>query len=402
MFERVVIVGASAAGLTTAEQLRRRGYDGTLTLIGDEPHRPYDRPPLSKQVLAGTWEPEKVLLRNEAALAELDAELLLGHAAVELDAAGRKVVLADGRAVGYDALVIATGVSPRRLPGADLAGVHVLRTLDDALALRAALLDRPKVVVVGAGFLGAEAAAVARGMGLDVTVVDPLQAPLQRQLGERIGALVARMHRDHGVGMLLGTGVSRFVEAAGRVVGLELADGSTIDADLVLVAVGAAPATGWLTGSGLSLDNGVDCDSFCHAGSDIYAAGDVASWQNPHFGVRMRLEHRMNATEQGIAVAGNLLGDNQAFAPVPYFWTDQFDTKIQAYGIFPTGSDIQIVSGDPGERRFVAAYGWNGTVTGVLGWNSPREVRTLRQLVADRVAWSTLSIPSAVSALAAC
>jgi len=128
----------------------------------------------------------------------------------------------------------------------------------------------------------------------------------------------------------------------------------------------------------------------------------VASWHNPHFGMRMRLEHRMNATEQGIAVAGNLLGDNQAFAPVPYFWTDQFDTKIQAYGIFPTGSDIQIVSGDPGERRFVAAYGWNGTVTGVLGWNSPREVRTLRQLVADRVAWSTLSIPSAVSALAAC
>jgi NADPH-dependent 2,4-dienoyl-CoA reductase/sulfur reductase-like enzyme len=399
MLRRVVIVGASAAGLTAAETLRRRGYDGTLTLIGDEPHPPYDRPPLSKQILAGTWEPEKLVLRNDEALGELGADLLLGHTATGLDAADRRVLLAGGGAVGYDALVIATGVTPRQLPGADLAGVHLLRTLDDALTLRAHLLAGPKVVVVGAGFLGAEVAAVARKMGLEVTLADPLPVPMHRQFGAQVGALIGQLHRDHGVALRCGVGVSRFIEAADRVTAVELADGSVIDADLVVVAVGAAPATGWLAGSGLSLGNGIDCDSRCQAGTGIYAAGDVASWDNPHFGARMRLEHRMNATEQGIAVAGNLLGDDLAFAPVPFFWTDQYDTKIQAYGIFPSDSEFQIVSGDPGERCFVAAYGQHGTVTGVLGWNSPREVRRLRQLVVDRAPWTTLTTPSPVSPL---
>ena len=401
MLRRVVIVGASAAGLTAAEALRRRGYDGTLTLIGDEPHPPYDRPPLSKQILAGTWEQEKVVLRNNEALSELGADLLLGHTATGLDAAGRRVLLAGGRAVGYDALVIATGVTPRKLPGADLAGAHLLRTLDDALTLRAQLLDRPKVVVVGAGFLGAEVAAAARGMGLEVTLADPLPAPMHRHFGERIGGLIAALHRDHGVSLRLGTGVSRFRQTAGRVAAVELADGSVIDADLVVVAVGATPATGWLAGSGLSLTDGVVCNSRCQAGSGIYAAGDVASWYNPHFGARMRLEHRMNATEQGIAVAGRLLGDDLAFAPVPYFWTDQYDVKIQAYGIFPPDAEFRVISGDPGERRFTAAYGRGGTVTGVLGWNSPREVRTLRHLVVDRAPWPANSTSSPLSALVA-
>jgi 3-phenylpropionate/trans-cinnamate dioxygenase ferredoxin reductase component len=396
MSRRVVIVGASAAGLTAAEALRRRGYDEALTLIGDEPHPPYDRPPLSKQILAGAWEPEKVLLRDEQALGGLDADLLLGQAAVGLDVAERRVRLADGGTVGYDAVVIATGVTPRRLPGADLAGVHVLRTLDDALLLRAQLLARPKVVVVGAGFLGAEVAAVAREMGLEVTMADPLPVPMHRQFGERIGALIAEMHRDHGTVVRSGVGVSRFLAADGRVTGVELADESMLDADLVVVAVGAVPATGWLAGSGLSLGNGIECDDRCQAAPGIYAAGDVASWPNPHFGVRMRLEHRMNATEQGIAVAGNLLGDDKPFAPVPYFWTDQYDTKIQAYGTFPPDAALQIISGDLAERRFAAAYGQHGTVTGVLGWNTPpREVRTLRQLVADRTPWT--AVPSAVS-----
>jgi NADPH-dependent 2,4-dienoyl-CoA reductase/sulfur reductase-like enzyme len=256
------------------------------------------------------------------------------------------------------------------------------------------------VVVVGAGFLGAEVAAVAREMGLEVTMVDPLPVPMHRQFGERVGTLIAEMHRDHGVVVRCGTGVSRFLAAAGRVTGVELADETVLDADLVVAAVGAVPATGWLSGSGLPLGNGVECDARCQAGPGIYAAGDVASWPNPHFGARMRLEHRMNATEQGIAVAGNLLGDDKPFAPVPYFWTDQYDTKIQAYGIFPPDAEVQLLSGDPGECRFAAAYGHHGTVTGVLGWNaSPREVRTLRRLVADRTPWTGL--PSAVEAAAA-
>jgi len=401
LLSRVVIVGASAAGLTVAEALRRRGYDGKLTLIGDEPHPPYDRPPLSKQILAGTWEPDKVRLRSDAALDELGADLVLGHAAVGLDAARRQVLVASGAAVGYDALVIATGVSPRRLPGMDLAGVHLLRTLDDALTLRAALLDRPKLVVVGAGFLGAEVAAVAREMGLDVTLTGLLPVPMHNLFGARLGGLIAGMHRDHGVGLRLGIGVSRLIEAAGRVAGVELADGSVIDADLVLVAVGSNPATGWLAGSDLCLSDGVVCDSRCQAAPGIYAAGDVASLYNPHFGARMRLEHRMNATEQGIAVAGNLLGDDLPVAPVPYFWTDQYDAKIQAYGIFPPDGEFQIVSGDPVDRRFAATYGRDGVVTGVLGWNSPREVRTLRQLVVDRALWPASSTSSPLSALMA-
>ncbi len=401
MPRRVVIVGASAAGLTAAEALRRRGYDGTLTLIGDEPHLPYDRPPLSKQILAGTWQPQRIRLRDEQALAGLDADLLLGWAATGLDATARRVHLDGGDSVDYDALIIATGVRPRTLPGAGLAGIHLLRTLDDALILRAQLLARPTVAVVGAGFLGTEVAAAARQLGLQVTLVDPLPVPMHRQFGAQVGALIAQLHRDHGVTIRCGTGVSRFVEAAGRVTAVELADGHVIDADLVVVAVGAAPATGWLAGSGLPVADGIECDARCQAAPGIWAAGDVASWHNPHFGTRMRLEHRMNATEQGIAAAGNLLGDDQPFAPVPYFWTDQYDTKIQAYGIFPPDAEFQITSGDPGDHRFTAAYGHHGTVVGVLGWNAPRELRALRRLVAGRAPWTAVTAPSPASTAAA-
>lgn len=398
---RVVVVGASAAGLTAAEALRRRGFDGTVTLIGDEPHPPYDRPPLSKQVLAGSWQPERAALRDGTALDALDAEFLLGRRAVGLDVDRRRVLLDgdghdghDGHVghvghVDYDAVVIATGVRPRSLPGADLAGVHLLRTLDDALALRTRLLGDPKVVVVGAGFLGCEVAAAARTMGRDVTVVDPAPAPLHRLFGDRIGARAAELHRDHGVVLRLGVGVTRFRSAAGRVIGLELADGSALDADVVVLAVGAAPATGWLADSGLPLADGVVCDDRCRAAPHVYAAGDVASWHNPLFGTRMRVEHRMNATEQAMAVAGNLLGDDRPFAPVPYFWTDQYDTKIQAYGIFPAGAPCQITHGDPDEHRFVASYGYQGRVVGVLGWNSPREVRTMRRLITEHAPWPT-------------
>ena len=383
MHRDVLIVGASAAGLATAEALRNKGYDGRLTLVGDEAHLPYDRPPLSKQVLSGAWQPERVRLRDDQAIDKLDAELRLGRKAVGLDTAGRKVLLDDGDRVAYDALVIATGVTPRRLPGDDLEGVHVLRTLDDALALRADLLDGTKAVVVGAGFLGAEVAAVARTMGLGVTLVDPLPVPMRRQFGDGIGELVGRMHSDHGVSLRLGVGVARFVESVGRVAAVELTDGTKLDADVVVVGVGSTPTTGWLADSGLTLGNGVECDAECRAAPGIYAAGDVASWHNPHFGLRMRVEHRLNATEQGMAVAANILGEQRPFAPVPYFWSDQYDARIQAFGIFPEDADVTVVHGSPEERKFVAAYGHEGKVVGVLGWNSHRELRKLRQLVVD-------------------
>jgi NADPH-dependent 2,4-dienoyl-CoA reductase/sulfur reductase-like enzyme len=394
---RIVVVGSGAAGLTAAEALRIRGYDGALTLIGDEQHLPYDRPPLSKQILAGTWEPDRITLRGNDALAKLDADLLLGSRAVGLDMATRQVLLDGGDRIDFDGLVIATGVTPRSLPGADLAGIHLLRTLDDALSLRAHLLDRPAVVVVGAGFLGAEVAAVARGMSLDVTLIDPHGVPMYRQFGHRIGELVGQLHADHGVSLRCGTGLRRFLAAAGRVVGVELTDGSTLDADLVVVAVGASPAVNWLADSGLPLGNGVECDTRCQVAPGIYAAGDIASWHNNHFDTRMRLEHRMNATEQAMAAAGNLLGADRPFAPVPYFWTDQYDARIQAYGIFPADAEITVLHGQPTSRKFVAGYGHHGTMVGVLGWNSPRELRTLRQLVVDRTPWPPQASVSATA-----
>jgi len=382
--DQIAIVGASAAGLTAAETLRREGYQGRITLIGDEAHPPYDRPPLSKQVLAGQWEPDKTQLRKDEQIAGLNAEFRLGAPAAGLDLEAREVVLADDSRVGYDGLVIATGVAPRRLPfGHDLAGVHVLRTLEQAVNLRSEFLEQPKTVVIGAGFLGAEVAATARTLGLDVTLVDPLPVPMARQLGETVGKLLEQLHRDNGARVLMDTGVTELLGSDGHVTGVRLTDGSVLDAGCVLVAIGATPVTDWLSDSGLTIDNGVVCDSRCQAAPGVYAAGDVANWEHPRYG-RMRLEHRMNATEQGMAVARNLLGADQEFAPVPYFWTDQYDAKVQAYGLVGEGLEYSVVAGDPGERKFAALYGRDGVVTGGVGWNLPREIRKLRQSVVDR------------------
>jgi NADPH-dependent 2,4-dienoyl-CoA reductase/sulfur reductase-like enzyme len=385
----VVVVGASAAGLTAAEALRREGFAGELTVIGDEVHSPYDRPPLSKQILRGAWEPDRIVLRTDELLADLKATWLLGTPAAGLDPIGRKVVLADGREVGYDGLVIATGATPRRLPfGHDLAGVH-LRTLDDTLALRAGLRSAHSVAIVGAGFLGAEVAAVARESGLEVTMIDPLPAPMIRQFGAVVGGLLAQLHRSRGVDLRCGLGVTALTGDEGKVTGVDLSDGSHVPADLVLVAVGATPATGWLSTSGLSLGDGVECDQYCVAAPGVVAAGDVASWDHPGIG-RRRLEHRMNATEQATVAAKNLLGHQLPFEPVSYFWTDQYDVKLQVYGRSGDDLDFRIVAGDPSEGRFAALYGDGNHVTGALAWNLPRQARLLRPHVADRTPWAQI------------
>ncbi|MCW2883141.1 MAG: FAD-dependent pyridine nucleotide-disulfide oxidoreductase [Streptosporangiaceae bacterium] len=386
--EHVVVVGVSAAGLTAAETLRREGYAGRLTLVGEEDRLPYDRPPLSKQVLSGTCEPERTALRREADLTALDADFRLGNKATGLTLKTREIRLSNGSTLGYDGLVIATGVTPRRLPfNPGLVGVHVLRTMNDALALRKDLLSEPTVVVIGAGFLGTEVASVARELGLDVTLVDPLPAPVIRQFGPRIGGMVATLHADHGVVVRTGLGVTGLADGGGRVSGVELTDGTLLPADVVLIAIGSVPATRWLTGSGLSLSNGVDCDSLCRAAPGVVGAGDVASWTHPGLGRRLRVEHRMNATEQGIAAARTLLGRGEPFSPVPYFWTDQYDVKIQAYGTWPQDADSAVVEGDPAEGKFIALYGLQGAVVGALSWNMPRELRLYRQQVADRAPW---------------
>ncbi|MBP5909729.1 NAD(P)/FAD-dependent oxidoreductase [Streptomyces sp. LBUM 1478] len=373
-----MVVGASAAGLAAAETLRREGYDGTLTLVGDEPHAPYDRPPLSKQLLAARWESDRLALRTPAHLDGLGLDLRLGTAATGLDLDGRRVRLSDGDALPYDALVIATGVRPRRLPG---EGAHVLRTLDDALTLRERLTPGTRLVVVGAGFLGAEAAAVGRGLGVEVTLLEPAPVPLAHAVGAEVGAVLARAHLEHGVDLRTGVPVTEVTED-----GVRLADGTTVEADEVLVAIGSLPNTEWLAGSGLPVGDGVLCDRYCEAAPHVYAAGDVARWHNPLFGTTMRVEHRTNAAEQGMAVARNLLapGERRPFAPVPYFWSDQYDLKVQAYGVLRGHDEVAVVEGDLAERRFVAVYRAGERVTGVLAAGMPpKTVRRWRQAVAS-------------------
>ncbi|MEW2401152.1 FAD-dependent oxidoreductase [Streptomyces sp. NPDC046862] len=379
---RVVVVGASAAGLAAVETLRREGYDGTLTLVGDEPHAPYDRPPLSKQLLSGEWSPERLALRPSADLDALDLSLRLGVAATGLDVPDRTVRLADGSALPYDGLVVATGVRPRRLPG---EGAHVLRTLDDAVALRDRLEPGVRVVVVGAGFLGAEAAAVASRLGAEVTLLEPAPVPLAHAVGEEIGQVLSRAHLDHGVDLRTGVTVTAVTED-----GVRLADGELVDADEVLVAIGSLPNTEWLADSGLAVGDGLNCDEYCEAARDIYAAGDVARWYNPLFGVPMRIEHRTNAAEQGMAAARNLLRPEarKPFSPVPYFWSDQYDMKVQAYGYLRGHDEVAVVDGDLAERRFVAVYRTGDHVSGALAVGMPpKAIRSWRQAIAARATW---------------
>jgi len=394
---RVVVVGASLAGFRAAEELRAQGFDGTITMVGDEVHRPYDRPPLSKQVLAGTRSPAATALEPAGgAMEDLELEWVLGAPATGLDLAGREVLLGADR-LPFDGLVVATGASPRTLPGADgLAGVHTLRTLDDCAAVRAGLEAMPaRVVVVGAGFIGAEVAATCRGLGHEVTVLEALPVPLERALGSHLGPVVAEIHRDHGVDLRLGVGVEGIVGAP-RVERLELSDGTTLEADLVVVGVGVVPNTTWLDGSGLTIDNGVVCDETGRAAPGVVAAGDVARWPNPRFGEVMRVEHWDNAIEMGAHVARTLLADldgraGEPFAPVPWFWSDQYDRKLQLAGRSGAGDEVAIVAGSVEERRFAAFYGRPGPdglrLVGVLGMNMPSKVARWRALIEAGTSW---------------
>ena len=374
--ETIAVVGASLAGVRAVETLRGDGYDGRIIWIGAERHLPYDRPPLSKQLLRGEWEPDKIGLRRQS-YDELAVDLRLGVRATALDPAAKTVTLDDGGTVAYDGLLIATGATPRALPNPEgLAGIHLLRTLDDALALREAFGKGPRVCVVGAGFIGAEVAASARESGLDVVMVDPLPVPCQRGLGVRMGQVLADVHRDHGVELLLGVGVDGF-EGAGRVERVLLSDGRRVDADLVVVGIGVAPETGWLESSGLELGDGVVCDASCAATAPgVVAAGDVARWPNPLYGEYLRVEHWTNAVEQGMHAARRLLagdGNAEPFAPIPTFWSDQYDRRIQFAGHARGDEEVVVVKGSLEERRFVALYGQEDRLVGALAFNRARE-----------------------------
>lgn len=393
----VVVVGASLAGFHGAQALRKAGFDGELTMVGAEPHRPYDRPPLSKEYLAATRDEDALGLAG----ADGDGLALtwrLGVEATGLDLDRRRVQLSDGDEVPFEGLLVATGGTPRQLPGVDpaLGGVHLLRTLDDARALRADLDGSPgRVVVVGAGFIGAEVAATCRDRGLEVTLLEALPVPLAQAIGPRMGAVLADVQRDHGVDVRLGVGVEA-LEGEGRVGRVRLSDGTTVSADVVVVGVGVRPATEWLEGSGLQLDNGIVCDETCLAAPGVVAAGDVARWPNGAFGGElMRVEHWDNAIAMGTYAAQRLLAGEAGsvaaggapYAPIPWFWSDQYDRKIQLAGRVRPDDEVEVIDGTVEERRFAAIYGRAGRLVGVFGMNRPRQVMVFRNLLAAGATW---------------
>lgn len=382
-----VVVGASLAGGRAAESLRERGYDGRLVLLGAEPDRPYERPPLSKPAFArGELPSTKVFLRDESWYEEQRIELRLGARAVALDARARSVSLADGESLAYDKLLIATGTQVRHLsaPGVELAGVHYLRTIREAERIYAEIAAATCVVVIGAGFIGAEVAATARALGKEVKLLEMLPVPLGRALGQQMGQVCGEIHRERGTDLRTGVQIEA-LRGAGRVEEVVLGDGTVLPADVVVVGVGVSPAVGWLEGSGIALANGVIVDEQCRSSiPDVFAAGDVASWPNPLFGHRLRVEHYDNAQNQGLHAAGSMLGAAESYAPVPYFWSDQYELTLQYVG-HAGGGERVVTRGDVGSRSFTAWYVDDaGVPSAAFIVGRPRDMLPARRIVGAR------------------
>ncbi|MFG1667677.1 NAD(P)/FAD-dependent oxidoreductase [Streptomyces sp. Y7] len=381
--QKIVVVGSSIAGVRAAEEFRRRGYDGELVMIGKEQHfPPYDRPPLSKEVLSGKWDPEQARL---FLYEEVRAELILGTAASGLDVARQEVRLGNGSTVPYDRLVIATGAAarPLRVPGAELDGVHYLRTAEDCVRVLQGISSGPRVTIIGAGFIGAEVASVCREQNLQVTLVDVSTRPLSEAVGDRMSEYFVKQHLEHGTTMRLGVGISKVI-GADRVERVELTDGSYIDTDLLIVGIGVVPETAWLDTSELVLDNGVVCDEFCAplGTRNMAAAGDVARWFNPRYGVHTRVEHWSNAVEQAEYVAGLLLEGREnrpPFAGLPYFWSDQYGSRVQFVGV--SGPQAEVSEGSLEEGKCVITYTRMGRPVGALCINWPARLQKYRKLL---------------------
>ena len=392
-----MIVGGGLAAARTAEQLRKSGYGAPVSVVSDEQHLPYDRPPLSKEVLQDAEKNlDDVLLKPAEFYADNDIALKLGSPAQSLDAAARTVTLTDGTVLDYDEIVIATGLAPKRIPSfPDLTGIHVLRSYDEALALREQAASARRAVVIGAGFIGCEVTASLRKLGVDVVLVEPQPVPLATVLGEAIGELVARLHRSEGVDVRTGVGVAEVrggLETGGQersdpgmntgtVTGVVLSDGTELDADLVVVGIGSRPATDWLVGSGVALDNGVLCDEAGRTSEPhVWALGDVASWRDAA-GHQVRVEHWSNVADQARVLVPAMLGqDPPTLVVVPYFWSDQYDVKIQCLGE-PEATDVVHVVEDDG-RKFLAYYERDGVLTGVVGGGMPGKVMKARAKIA--------------------
>ncbi len=395
---RIVIVGASLAGLRTAESLRANGFTGELVLIGDEPHEPYDRPPLSKTVLSGWIGTDRLLLPRTR---ELNARWLLGVAATGLDLSAREVRLADGRVVGFDGLVIATGTRARPWPVAGeaaLRSVHLLRGRDDADGFRVDLAEGPRrVLVIGGGFTGSEVASSCQDLGLPVTVTQRGVAPMASALGGVVGAAIAARQRARGIDLRVRTTVTALDgDADGRLRRARLSDGDVVEADVAVVAVGSVRNTEWLAGSGLAADaGGADCDTACRAVDvngvvvpEVYVAGDVARWRHPHFDAEPQsLEHWGNAVDQAEVAAHNLThapADLRHNTALPAFWSDQFGMNIKSVGLPHLADEVVLAQGSFQHGSFVAAYGRGGITVGAVAVNSPRVLDGYAALVTER------------------
>jgi 3-phenylpropionate/trans-cinnamate dioxygenase ferredoxin reductase component len=381
----IVIAGGGLAAARTAEQLRRCGHDGPVTIVSDEPHLPYDRPPLSKEVISAGRGLSELILQPGQFYADNAITLRLGSAAAALDTASATLTLADGSELGYAELVIATGLVPRTIPSLpDLAGIHVVRSFEQADAVREHAGRAGRAVIVGAGFIGCEVAASLRRRGVEVVLVEPQPAPLAGVLGERIGDLVARLHRGEGVEVRTGVGVAQ-VRGTDAVEQVVLTDGTVVDAGLVVLGIGSRPATGWLAGSGVELaaDGGVLCDEAGRTSAPgVWALGDVAAWRDAA-GHQVRVEHWSNVADQARVLVPAMLGlPRPEVVVVPYFWSDQYDVKIQCLGEPEPGDTVHLVSDDG--RKFLAYYERGGVLVGVVGGGMPGKVMKARARIAAR------------------
>ena len=375
MTKTFVVVGANLAGGRAVETLRAQGFDGRIVLVGAEADRPYERPPLSKEVLRGQSEP--VFLRDEDWYAANDIELRLGVRATKLDADA--IELEGGDTITFDACLLATGGRPRRLH--DVDGVHYLRTVGEAIALRDELARKPRVVVVGAGFIGAEVAASARTIGCDVTMIEMLDVPLARVLGAELGALYARIHRDHGVDLRLGEGVEQVTRDG--VIGTS---GTLYEADLVVVGVGIEPNIELARHAGIACDNGIIVDELCRTSApNVYAAGDVANRPDVYSGGRIRAEHFQNAQNQGVAAARSMLGRNEPFQEVPWFWSDQYDVNLQTLG-HPSPSHERITRGSYDDIDFITFDLDGDRIVAAVAMNRGRDIAAARRLIERQIA----------------
>ena len=385
--EHYLIVGGSTAGNSAVETLRKEGFDGRVTLIGRESDRPYDRPPLSKEYLRGEKEEEKVYFKPAEFYQEQEIDLKLGASVSSLDTSNRTVELDSGESLSFDKLLLATGSRARKLdiPGNRLDGVHYLRTIGSSRRLAGDIEKGSKVVLVGAGFIGLEVAASCRMKGLEVTILEIEEVPLRHAIGEELGNICADIHRDQGVEFRLGEGITE-IQGDGRAERVITSSGAELTCDVVVIGVGALPDTGLVRNSDIETDDGIIVNEFCETNvPGVYAAGDVASWWHPGLGRRIRVEHWDNAINQAATAARNMLGRQESYSPVLYFWSDQYDYNIQYVGE-AHGPDKIIYRGDPKEKKFSAFFIKDGLVQATFSVNSFRDINASRRLIADKVA----------------